>query len=70
MLALIASSGRFHCRTTDSRAVPLSDNRQTGGSIVGQQTDVMSWNEQLLRVFASDPPSYLSIELIDAAENG
>jgi hypothetical protein len=48
----------------------LSDNRQTGGSIVGQQTDVMSWNEQLLRVFASDPPSYLSIELIDAAENG
>ena len=60
MLALIASSGRFHCRTTDRRAVPLSDNRQ----------DVMSWNEQLLRVFASDPPSYLSIELIDAAENG
>jgi hypothetical protein len=30
----------------------------------------MSWNEQLLRVFASDPSSYLSIELIDAAENG
>ena len=60
MLALIASSERFHCRTTDRR----------GGSIVGQQTDVMSWNEQLLRVFASDPPSYLSIELIDAAENG
>ena len=60
MLVLIASSGRFHCRTTDSRAVPLSDNRQTS----------CHGNEQLLRVFASDPPSYLSIELIDAAENG
>jgi hypothetical protein len=48
----------------------LSDNRQTGGSIVGQQTDVMSWNEELLRVFESDPPSYLSFALIDAAENG